>query len=221
MHRVRREPHPPAFADRQEAGRLLAEELRSLDLTDPVVLGLPRGGVPVAYEVATALMAPLDVLVVRKLGAPGQPELAIGAIGEGGVRVLNDKLIRQIGVGEGTLALVEERERQELVRRAKLYRRERERVDLQGSTAIVVDDGIATGATARAGCRIARAQGAAIVVLAVPVAPHGWSPGEDADRLVAVVQPRDLRSVGGWYRNFSQTSDAQVTSLLRMHTPND
>jgi predicted phosphoribosyltransferase len=209
---------PSPFRNRRDAGRVLAERVAALASPFPVVLALPRGGVPVAYEVAVALRAPLDVLVVRKLGAPQQPELAIGAIGEDDVRLLNADLIRRVGVTARALEAIEDAERKELTRRGLLYRQGRDRIDLSGSTAIVVDDGVATGATARVGCRIARAQGAAAVVLAVPVAPYGWTPGDDADRFVAVMQPVDFSSVGGWYMDFDQTTDAQVTALLRRDT---
>lgn len=212
---------PTVFLNRRDAGRRLAEYLTEVDVQDAVALGLPRGGVPIAYEVAAALRIRLDVLVVRKLGAPGRPELALGAIGEGDVRVLNRDLVRRLRVDRSTLAAIEAKERVELERRATAYRAGRERVDLQGSTAIVVDDGVATGATARAGCAIARAQGASRVILAVPVAPLGWTPGRDADRLVTVVQPYDMRAVGNWYQDFSQTTDEQVTDLLALDTTGD
>ena len=159
------------FVDRRDAGRRLAERLMSLRGEDAVVLGLPRGGVPVAFEVARALGAPLDVILVRKLGVPFQPELAMGAIGEGGARVVNDEVLRRAGVTPSELAEVEHREQAELDRRARRYRGGRPPVGLTGRTAVVVDDGIATGSTARAACLVARAQGAARVVLAVPVAP--------------------------------------------------
>jgi predicted phosphoribosyltransferase len=217
----RRAISPSPFKDRRDAGRQLAKRLAALDLPHPVVLALPRGGVPVAYEVALALRAPLDVLVVRKLGAPHQPELAIGAIGEDGVRLINADLVSRVGVTAGALESIEAAEREELSRRALLYRQSRDRIDLTDSTAIVVDDGVATGATARVGCRIARAHGAASVVLAVPVAPYGWSPGSDADRFVAVMQPLGFTSVGGWYMDFGQTRDAEVTELLHRDTTAD
>ena len=161
------------FADRVDAGRALAGELAHLQHEDVVVLGLPRGGVPVAYEVAEALGKPLDVIVVRKLGVPFQPELAMGAIGEGGTQVLDRSLVARLGVTETELQIVERRERAILEDRVARLRRGRRRLDLTGRVAVVVDDGIATGATARVACQVARSLGAALVVLAVPVAPAG------------------------------------------------
>ncbi|RCV55216.1 phosphoribosyltransferase, partial [Marinitenerispora sediminis] len=159
------------FTDRRDAGRRLAAEPGLRRITDAVVLGLPRGGVPVAFEVAAELGAPLDVAVVRKLGVPYQPELAMGAIGEGGVRVLDERTLLLAGLGEWDVAAVERHERAELEQRVRRLRALRPRVALAGRTAVVVDDGVATGSTARAACRIARAQGAARVVVAVPVGP--------------------------------------------------
>lgn len=160
------------FVDRAEAGRRLGRCLGHLRGETPVVLGLPRGGVPVAFEVAAALGAPLDALLVRKLGVPHQPELAMGAIGEDGVRVVDDDVVAASRVSAHDIADVEARERRELERRALRYRGDRPPLALTGRTAIVVDDGIATGSTARAACRVARAHGAERVVLAVPVAPR-------------------------------------------------
>jgi putative phosphoribosyl transferase len=204
------------FADRDDAGRHLAEALRRLPSDDAVVLGLPRGGVPVAAEVARALGAPLDVIMVRKLGVPSQPELAMGAIGEDGVCVLNEEVLDATGVTPEEMATVQARETAELERRALRYRRGRGRIDLRGRTAIVVDDGVATGSTARAACQVARAQGAAQVVLAVPVAPRGWTAGlaDAADELVCVSTPFGFEAVGQWYRDFAQTSDQEVIDCL-------
>jgi len=204
------------FVDRADAGRRLAARLVRLRGPDVVVLGLPRGGVLVAAEVAAALAAPLDVIVVRKLGVPFQPELAMGAIGEGGVRVVNDEVVRATATSEAELALVEQRERAELERRAGRYRSGRDRVGLTGRTALVVDDGVATGSTARAACRIARAQGAARVVLAVPVAPWDWRTRLRgvADELVCPGTPADFFGIGQFYEDFTQSSDEQVVACL-------
>jgi len=204
------------FRDRLDAGRRLAAKLEHLEGEDLVVLGLPRGGVPVAFEVAQALGAPLDVIVVRKLGVPFQPELAMGAIGEDGVLVLQRDVVRMAGVGERELAAVERRERAELERRAGRFRGGRPRPSLEGRTAVVVDDGIATGSTARAACQVARAQGAARVVLAVPVAPRSSVAelSDAADELVVLECPEPFFAVGEWYEDFSQTSDDEVVALL-------
>ncbi|MGH3836685.1 MAG: phosphoribosyltransferase [Pseudonocardiaceae bacterium] len=205
------------FVDRGDAGRRLGRRLRHLRGEDVVILGLPRGGVPVAAEVASALGASLDVIVVRKLGVPSQPELAMGAIGEGGVRVLVPETVRRAGVTDDELADVERRERAELERRAQRFRGDRTRLSLVGRTAVVVDDGIATGSTARAACQVARAQGAARVVLAVPVAPFNWARdlSDAADELIALATPRLLRAIGGWYDDFSQSTDEEVIACLR------
>jgi putative phosphoribosyl transferase len=204
------------FVDRIDAGRRLADALLAFRAPHTVVLGVPRGGVPVARQVADALVAPLDVLIVRKLGAPHHPEFALGAIGEGRTRLVDPKALRLTGVGEAALRDVERNERVELARRGSLYRSGRERVPLLGSRAIVVDDGLATGATASVACRIARQLGASEVVLAVPVAPAGWERGlsDEADRFVAVATPRDFWAVGQWYERFEQTSDAEVIEFL-------
>ncbi len=204
-----------SFADRRDAGRRLAARLRFLRGEDAVVLALPRGGVPVAFEVAQALAVPLDVIVVRKLGVPFQPELAMGAIGEGGVLVVNDEVLRLAGVTPGAFAEVEQRARAELDRQARRYRGHRPPVQVAGRIAVVVDDGVATGSTARAACQVAKAQGAARVVLAVPVAPP--STVEELEReaeVVCVEAPRHLWAVGQWYRDFTETSDDEVTRLL-------
>ncbi|MFE0242999.1 phosphoribosyltransferase family protein [[Kitasatospora] papulosa] len=204
------------FTDRTDAGRRLAVALRHLGRRDPVVLGLPRGGVPVAYEVAQALGAPLDVIVVRKLGVPYHPELGFGAIGEGGVRVISEEIVRRTGVDEKDLVAVERAEAAELVRRAHAYREGRPRLPLEGRAVVVVDDGVATGATARAACQVVRAQGAAYVVLAVPVASPDAAARlrEDADEVVCLSAPVLFSAVGEWYRDFSQTSDEEVVALL-------
>jgi predicted phosphoribosyltransferase len=208
------------FTDRTDAGRRLAVALRHLERRDPVVLGLPRGGVPVAYEVAQALRAPLDVIVVRKLGVPYRPELGFGAIGEGGVRVISDEIVRHAGVREKDLVAVERAEEAELLRRAQAYREGRPRLPLKGRTVVVVDDGVATGATARAACQVVRAQGADHVVLAVPVASPDVAARlrGDADEVVCLSTPSLFSAVGEWYRDFSQTSDEEVVSLLARAT---
>lgn len=205
-----------SFADRTDAGRRLARRLKHLRGADTVVLALPRGGVPVASEVAAALGAPLDVLVVRKLGVPFQRELAMGAIGEGGVRVLNEQVLRMVHVSDEDLAATEKAERAEAERRSQRFRGDRPPVPLQGKTAVIVDDGIATGATARAACQVARAHGAKRIVLAVPVAPPDVdeSFAKVADEVVCVEQPRSLSSIGQWYDDFRQTPDEQVVALL-------
>ncbi len=204
------------LADRADAGRRLAARLHELRGLDVVVLALPRGGVPVGFEVARALGAPLDVLVVRKLGAPFQPELAMGAIGEGGVRVLDDELVRVAGVRPDELEAIEQREREELERRALRYRRDRPRISLEGRVALVVDDGIATGSTARAACRVARVMGASLIVLAAPVAPRSTARAlsRDADRVVLLETSEDFVAVGRFYDDFGSASEEEVEALL-------
>lgn len=203
------------FLNRADAGRRLARRLRDLG-GDVVVLGLPRGGVPVAAEVARALDAPLDVIVVRKLGVPSQPELAMGAVGEDGVLVLHPPVVHAAGVGESALAELERRARDEVNRRAERFRGSRSRVPLEGRTAVVVDDGIATGSTARAACEVARAHGAARVVLAAPVcAPESAAMLRGhVDRLVCLQIPDRFVAVGQYYRDFRQTTDEEVVDLL-------
>jgi putative phosphoribosyl transferase len=205
------------FVDRADAGRQLGQRLQHLRGIDVVVLGLPRGGVRVAAEVAAALDAPLDVIVVRKLGVPTQPELAMGAIGEGDVRIVMPETVRRAKVTPEAFDAVESRERAELARRAERFRGDRPRIPLSGRTVIVVDDGIATGSTARAACQVARAQGAARVVLAVPVAPANWteSLSDVADEMIALTTPRQLHAIGLWYSDFSQSSDDEVIACLR------
>ncbi|MET9446966.1 phosphoribosyltransferase family protein [Streptomyces cinerochromogenes] len=205
------------FRNRLEAGRRLGERLEYLRGQDVVVLGLPRGGVPVAAEVAAALDAPLDVCLVRKLGVPYQPELGMGAIGEDSVRVINQEVLRGTGVSPDDLHRVEERERRVLHDRAARYRGATPPVSVAGRTAVVVDDGVATGSTARVACRIARARGAARIVLAVPVAPRDFARrlGGDADDLVCLENPWDFAAVGQFYGDFTQVEDDEVTACLR------
>ncbi|WP_260867901.1 phosphoribosyltransferase family protein [Streptomyces sp. SAJ15] len=204
------------FNDRTDAGRRLAGRLEELRSERPIVVGLPRGGVPVAFEVARALDAPLDVIIVRKLGVPYHRELGFGAIGEGGARVVHEDIVRMSRVDQADLAEVERTEEAELGRQAERFRGGRERIPLSGRVVILVDDGIATGATAEAACRVARAQGAARVVLAVPVAPPDAAAAlrAEADEVVCLSTPSDFFAVGEWYRDFSQTSDSEVMELL-------
>jgi putative phosphoribosyl transferase len=205
------------YADRRDGGRCLAGRLTHLaDRPDVLVVGLPRGGVPVAAEVAAALHAPLDVIVVRKLGVPFQPELAMGAVGEDDVRVINELVVRMTRVSADELAAVERRERVELDRRASRFRQGRPRIPLAGKVVVIVDDGVATGSTARAACEVARTEGAARVVLAVPVAPRDWTTrlSGAADEFVAAETPTPFDAVGRFYRDFTQTTDGQVVRLL-------
>ncbi len=204
------------FQDRVDAGQQLAARLQHLAGRDVVVLGLPRGGVPVAAEVAHALAAPLDIIIVRKLGAAFQPEFALGALGEDGVRVMNPEALGYAEATPGELLATERREQQEIGRRALRYRGGRERRALDGRVAVIVDDGIATGSTARAACQVARALGAERVVLAVPVAPEGWEAriGDDADEMISVATPPWFFAIGQFYDDFAQTSDAEVAACL-------
>jgi putative phosphoribosyl transferase len=207
------------FRDRDHAGALLGERVKALSPVRPVVLGLPRGGVVVAAAVARALGAPLDVLVVRKLGAPGNPELGIGAIAEGGITVQNEMLISRLGVSQAELEAVARREALELERRTRAYRQGRPPHPLAGCTAVVVDDGLATGYTARAAVAAARARGAAAVVLAVPVAAPETAAEFSSlvDRVVCVEMPEFMFAVGAAYEDFAQTGDDEVARLLARH----
>ncbi|MDO8108198.1 phosphoribosyltransferase family protein [Isoptericola sp. b441] len=203
------------FANRTDAGRRLATRLAGLRGAPVVVLALPRGGVPVAAPVAVALEAPLDVIAVRKLGVPWQPELAIGAIAEGGIQVVAEDVMARVGLTDRGLEGLAERERPALARMAS-FRDGREPVDVDGRTAVVIDDGLATGATARAACLAARERGARRVVLAVPVAPPHWAlPMHDvADECIALHVPADFRAVGQAYDDFSPTTDEEVRAAL-------
>ncbi len=205
------------FVDRADAGRRLAEALRGYaGRADLVVLALPRGGVPVAYPVARALRAPLDVLVVRKLGVPFEPELAMGAIATGGATYLQRSVIQATGVTDAQLAAVIERETAELHRRELLYRGGRQSVPVAGRTAIVIDDGVATGATMRVALQALRAQHPARVIAAAPVAPCGVQRNFDdvADAFVAILRPLSFFGISQFYENFDQTSDDEVRTLL-------
>jgi putative phosphoribosyl transferase len=205
------------FTDREHAGRELAAALRDYaDRQDVVVLGLPRGGVPVAFEVARQLEAPVDVFVVRKLGLPEQPELAMGAIASGDVRVLNDTVVRDAQLSAETIEHVTSAEREELARRERLYRGERAGLPLEGKTVILVDDGVATGSSIRAAVRALREQHPAQIVVTVPVAPPTTCEelrGE-ADDVVCVHTPEPFVAIGAWYERFPQVSDGEIRDLL-------
>jgi putative phosphoribosyl transferase len=205
------------FRDRAAAGRELARALEEYaDRPDVVVLGLPRGGVPVAFEVARELRAPLDVFVVRKLGLPGQPELAIGAIASGGIRVLNEQVIAETGLGDDTIDAVTEREQRELERRERLYRGGREVVPVEGRTVLLVDDGLATGSTMRAALAALLRRRPGKLVVAVPVAPLSTCAElrREAVAVICLHTPRNFLAVGAWYTEFPQTSDAEIQELL-------
>ncbi|CAA9342222.1 MAG: Protein-L-isoaspartate O-methyltransferase [uncultured Frankineae bacterium] len=216
----RRPGSQPRFADRVAAGRALADALLRRELRDPVVLGLPRGGVPVAAEVARVLAAPLDAVVVRKLGLPWQPELAMGAVGEDGVVVRNDAVLARVAVDAHDLARVVAREQAEVARRARLLRAGRPRRAVDGRTVVVVDDGLATGATARAALQVLRASGAGRLVLAVPVAPADTVEAllRDADEVVTVLAPERFGSVSAYYEDFTATPESEVLRLLHAAT---
>ena len=205
--------HPP-FADREDAGRKLAAELPELER--PVVLGLPRGGVPVAAAVARAIGAPLDVFVVRKLGLPAQPELAMGAVASGGVQVLNDDVLRHAAVTPAVLEEVAGRELAEVAARDRLYRGDRPAMRLSGLDVVLVDDGLATGATMRAAVLAVRSREPRSVVAAVPVAPRETVTAFEREgiELVCPLVPRDFAAVGSWYRDFGQVADEEVIRLI-------
>lgn len=204
------------FEDRHDAGRQLARHLDRYAALQPIVVGMPRGGVPVAAEVAHRLSAPLDIVVVRKIGCPWQPELGIGAIAEGGVRVLNDALVQDLGVRPDQLEAATAAETVELARRIRRYRGDRAAVPVGGRTVILVDDGLATGYTARAAIETLRQAGACRVILAVPVAPRESVTAlrNVADEVVVVTSPRWFQGVGQAYREFAQTSDDEVVAVL-------
>jgi putative phosphoribosyl transferase len=205
------------FRDRSEAGRRLAADLaRFADRDDVIVLGLPRGGVPVAWEVAKALHVPMDVFVVRKLGLPGYEELAIGAIASGGVRLINDDMVRAYHIPPAAIDVIAASEQAELERRERLYRGDRPFPDLRGKTVILVDDGLATGSTMRVAVEALRREGPAQIVVAVPVsAPETCDALRDvADEVVCAITPEPFYAVGLWYQDFTQTTDAEVHDLL-------
>jgi predicted phosphoribosyltransferase len=204
------------FRDRVDAGRRLANDLAGSVEPPVVVLGVARGGVIVAAEVARALGAPLDVVIPRKLGAPGNPELGIGAVAPG-IRVVDEAGVRMLRVDESYIEAEASRQEAEIERRTAAYRQGKPPVDLEGVTAVVVDDGVATGVTAVAALRWARSRGAATVVFAAPVGPQGIERrlAGECDRCVVLLTPRDLQAVGRWYELFDQTTDAQVGEALR------
>jgi putative phosphoribosyl transferase len=205
------------FADRREAGRRLAAELNNYaGRNDLVVLALPRGGVPVGFEVARALGAPLDVFLVRKLGVPGQEELAMGALASGGVRFLNESVLAQIDLPDSAIDAIADREADELRRREALYRGDRPPPDLRGRTAILVDDGLATGSSMRAAIAALKLLGPAAIVVAVPVAARETCDllRAEVDEVVCAVTPDPFYAVGLWYADFSQTTDDEVRELL-------
>jgi predicted phosphoribosyltransferase len=208
---------PQRFRNRTDAGRRLAEKLAAYaNRPDVLVLALPRGGVPVGCEVARALGAPLDVFLVRKLGVPGYEELAMGAVATGGVRVLNDEIVRGLGISDHEIDAVVARERQELARRERLFRGDRPPPDVAGRTVILVDDGLATGATMRAAIHALRQQQPARIVVAVPTASPDTSEAlkADADDVICAMTPEPFFAVGHWYEDFTQTTDDEVRELL-------
>ncbi|HEU0023566.1 MAG TPA: phosphoribosyltransferase, partial [Thermoleophilaceae bacterium] len=214
---VVRNPDGVLFRDRRHAGRALAKRLKEMAVESPVIVALPRGGVPVGYEVAQALDAPLDIGLVRKLGAPGHPEFGIGALGEGGTVVLDRGAVRALGVTREQLEAAIARERMELDRRRERYRQGYPPVEVAGRNVILVDDGLATGVTAAAAARVLKARGAAHVIVAVPVSPRGVGEelGSHFDDFVSLASPERFTSVGSWYQDFSQTPDEEVVELLR------
>ncbi len=208
---------PPYFRDRSEAGRLLAAKLTAYaNRPDVLVLALPRGGVPVAYEVARALDAPLDVFLVRKLGVPGYEELAMGAVATGGVSVLNDQLVRALQIPDYVIDAVAAWEQNELARRERVYRDDRPQPDVRGRTVILVDDGLATGSTMLAAVKALRQRQPARIVVAVPTASPVTCAEmrNEADDVVCAITPEPFYSVGLWYQDFSQTTDEEVRELL-------
>jgi predicted phosphoribosyltransferase len=205
------------FPDRTAAGKTLAERLRHYQSTpDLLVLGLPRGGVPVAYEVAQALGAPLDVFVVRKIGVPGHEELAMGALASGGIRVMNDDVVRQLAPRESVIEELTREEQKEVEQREQRYRGERTPPPISGRTVILIDDGLATGATMRAACAAVRQQQPTRLIVAVPVAAPQVCDDmqQEADEVICAMTPSSLGGIGGWYHDFRQTTDDEVRELL-------
>lgn len=204
------------FETRADAGRRLSALLELVRVDRPIVLGIPRGGVPVAAEIARALRAPLDVLVVRKLGVPGYAEFGFGAIGEGEVRVIDADVVARIGLDPATIERVTQGEREDLERRVALYRPGRPTLDLSGRTTVIVDDGVAMGGTMLAAIGVARALGAERILVAVGVAPHDSVDRlrAAADEVLVALSPQEFSSVGEWYRDFSQVPDDEVVRLL-------
>lgn len=206
------------FTDRRAAGKFLAAELKSLitPTSDAIVLGLPRGGIPVAYEIATEFSLPLDVFIVRKLGVPNQPELAMGAIASENIIVLNEEIAKQMLISQPEFQQVLEKEQKELLRREETYRHKQPSLNFAEKTIILVDDGIATGATMRVAIKALRQQKPATIIVAVPVAPYSTCEelSQLADKLVCPLRPHNFYAVGTWYDEFSQTTDEEVCELL-------
>ena len=205
------------FVDRRQAGRLLAESLRFLaNRPHTLVLGLPRGGVPVAYEVAQAICAPLDVLLVRKLGVPGHEELAMGAVASGGSLVVNDDVVRHLRIGQAVIDAVARAELEELDRRERLYRDRRARPEVKDRTVVLIDDGLATGSTMKAAAQVIRQQSPRRLIVAVPVAAQSTceSLASEVDQVICLSTPEPFYAVGLWYEDFSQTTDDEVQHLL-------
>lgn len=207
------------FRNRSEAGKQLAQKLAAYADKDVIILALPRGGVPVAFELAKTLDLPLELLLVRKLGLPGHEELALGAVASGGVRVLNDDIVESLSISQGMIEAVTAREKAELERREKLYRRDKPFPRLEGKTVIVVDDGIATGATMRVAVKALRQQNVAKIIVAVPTSALDTYKQLrlEADEVVCLATPEPYLAVGTWYEDFSQTSDEEVKALTLQH----
>lgn len=211
------------YQNRTEAGRRLAAELKEYPSRgDVLVLALPRGGVPVAFEVAQALNVPLDIFLVRKLGVPGHEELAMGAIATGGVRVMNEDTVNYLKIPDAAIDTVAQKEMKELERREQLYRGNRPATDVRGKTVILVDDGLATGATMRAAAAALRMQGPKEIIVAVPVAAETTCDEfrDEVDEVICAATPEPFMAVGLWYKDFSQTSDEEVRELLEVSARN-